>query len=503
MTTAYVNDEIILQDCLQGNREKFAELIERYQSLVCSITYNATGNVAHSEELAQETFVIAWRKLSGLNDLAKFRSWLCGIARNLCKEWRRKQPKTIHLGHPSIAEDSILTDTVVSPVERAMNKEEETMLWRAIEMIPDKYRMPLILFYREQKSIVKVAELLELNDDVVKQRLSRGRKMVKMQLAAFVESALSKSAPKDAFAVAVLAALPAIIPQTAAAGLAMSSTKGSLAAKVAAVAASSGALLGVFLGLLGGFIGVWNGYRNCKSGPERHFVIKMAIRGTLYMILFFAFTSSVIWLMKPWINSMTVKYSQAFLLPFIAGVAAIYSVGLVLLIKRWNTRLKEIQIEQKTYVDPREQYWQSFEKPISRGAVAGTFGGTIFGCVAWIYNASIIVGNWWIPLYVTLVALLLFGISVRSTDNNKKIHIVLAIAVCTVYLLNMIVVNVHWHLWKTAIFTGYSQLFVNLFAAGMLVCALAMIGQDARQKRKWRAELENEKNPSDTDTLKN
>ena len=504
MTTACVNDEILLQDCLQGNRDKFAELIERYQSLVCAITYNATGNVSHSEELAQETFVIAWRKLQDLHDLQKFRSWLCGIARNVTKEWRRKQPKTINLDHPSIVDGSSLTDTVITPMERAMNKEEEVMLWRAIETIPDKYRMPLILFYREQQSIEKVADLLELNEDVVKQRLSRGRKMVKEQLSSFVESALGKSYTERSLCVCSSCRVPRCSASgAAAAGLAISSAKGSLGAKVAATVACSGALLGVFLGLLGGIFGIWNGYRNCKSDPERRYVYNMGMRGACYGILFFIVTFAVMWVLKPWVAVMVSKYSQVFLLPLITCVAVIYSLGLVLFIKRWNTRLKEIQIEQGTYIDQRQLYRQSLERPVRRNVVMGSFGGMIFGCVAWIYNSSIIVGNWFIPLYVTAVALILFGAAIRVMKNRILMHPVMIVAACVLYCLNLVVINAHWTLWKTAIFVGFSQLFVNLFATLMLICVLAMIIQDSRQKRRWLAELENEKNPSNLNTLKN
>src|SRR4051794_40072961 len=66
-----------------GDRNAFSEIVVRYQSLVCSLTYSATGNVARSEDLAQETLVTAWKQLGTLREPARLRSWLCGIARNL------------------------------------------------------------------------------------------------------------------------------------------------------------------------------------------------------------------------------------------------------------------------------------------------------------------------------------------------------------------------------------------------------------------------------------
>src|SRR5665213_2051204 len=67
----------------EGNREAFGELVARYQSPVCALAYRAGGRMSRSEDLAQETFIIAWRKLSELKEPAKFKSWLYGIARNL------------------------------------------------------------------------------------------------------------------------------------------------------------------------------------------------------------------------------------------------------------------------------------------------------------------------------------------------------------------------------------------------------------------------------------
>lgn len=76
-----INEIKLLKNCLKGHTEGFDLLVGRYQSLVCAITYSATGDVEKSEELAQETFLLAWKNLGQLKDLAKFKAWLCTIAR--------------------------------------------------------------------------------------------------------------------------------------------------------------------------------------------------------------------------------------------------------------------------------------------------------------------------------------------------------------------------------------------------------------------------------------
>ena len=73
---------------------------------------------------------------------------------------------------------------------QAISQEEEAILWRSLERIPETYREPLILFYREHESVERVAQVLELSEEAVRQRLSRGRKMLHEEVAAFVEGAL-------------------------------------------------------------------------------------------------------------------------------------------------------------------------------------------------------------------------------------------------------------------------------------------------------------------------
>ena len=72
--------------------------------------------------------------------------------------------------------------TNVTPQKRASRAEQNELLWNSLNQIPLEYREPLVLFYREDLSVAAVAQQLELSSDVVKQRLSRGRKMLKQEI---------------------------------------------------------------------------------------------------------------------------------------------------------------------------------------------------------------------------------------------------------------------------------------------------------------------------------
>src|ERR1700722_9755737 len=204
------NDVELVGESLSGNRDAFGQIVARYQSLICSLAYSATGSLSQSEDVAQETFLAAWKQLRDLREPEKLRAWLCGIARNLINNSLRKQGREPSHRAESLDEIAEGHSSEPLPVDHTISKEEAEILWRSLEQIPEIYREPLILFYREHQSIETVAVNLELTEDAVKQRLSRGRKLLQEQFLAFVEGALARTNPGKVFTLAVLAALPAM-----------------------------------------------------------------------------------------------------------------------------------------------------------------------------------------------------------------------------------------------------------------------------------------------------
>ena len=156
----------------------------------------------------KETFWTAWQQRASLDQPDRLKAWLCGIARNLAKNARRKASRPAEsAGSPEILAE--LSTEMPGPAEEAVSREEETLLWQVIERIPAAYREPLILFYREDQSVAEVAGALALSEDAVKQRLSRGRAMLRERVAILVEGGLRRSRPGRRFTVSVMAGLAA------------------------------------------------------------------------------------------------------------------------------------------------------------------------------------------------------------------------------------------------------------------------------------------------------
>ena len=278
-----------------GGREAFGRIVARYQTLVCSLGYSATGDLGRSEDIAQETFLTAWKELAKLREPEKLRSWLCGISRNLaCDALRREGREPSHAAEALDAAEERPAPGP-QPLEGAISREEQEILWRAMERIPEIYREPLILFYREHQSVEAVAQKLELNEDAVKQRLSRGRKLLQAQVLAFVEGALERTNPGKVFTLAVLAALSSLtISAKAAKTAAMGATaaKGGAAAKAAMAGGAFGAIAAPLIIFFGNYAGYRMSLASAHSDEERA-RIKTAYRGLLafvlgYNALFFA-----------------------------------------------------------------------------------------------------------------------------------------------------------------------------------------------------------------------
>jgi len=293
---AAANDAELVADSLSGNRDAFGQIVSRYQSLVCSLAYSATGSLSQSEDIAQDTFIAAWKTLRNLREPEKLRAWLCGIARNLINNSLRRHGREPSHRAESLDEIAESPSGEPLPADRTISNEEADILWRSLERIPEIYREPLVLFYREHQSIETVAANLDLTEDNVKQRLSRGRKLLQEQVIAFVEGALTRTTPDRTFTMSVLAALPSVTVSTKAAALGAAAAKGSATAKAAGTMGIIGAIVSPLMVLFGNYVGYRIGMEEARSDEERQ-MIKQSHKKVLWWAVGMAaaFLAWVLW----------------------------------------------------------------------------------------------------------------------------------------------------------------------------------------------------------------
>lgn len=225
-------DAELVEASRRGDAAAFGEIVARYQRAVAATAYAGTRDRALGEDVTQDAFVTAWRRLGALDEPNKLPAWLCGIARNLARKAAAKR------------RDVALADDVVggtTPFDALGDREVDAIVAAALARVPEAYREPLVLFYCEQQSVRAVADAMGISVAAAEQRLSRGRKQLRSEVEPLVERA---AAPRKELAAMVAAIVLGIGASQVEA--ATTTTKGSsmlklgIAAMVAAAVAGGG-----------------------------------------------------------------------------------------------------------------------------------------------------------------------------------------------------------------------------------------------------------------------
>jgi RNA polymerase sigma factor (sigma-70 family) len=486
MGSLVVDDDSLLQDSLAGDRTAFARIVQRYQNLVCAVAYSSLGDLGRSEDVAQETFVTAWTRLAEVREPDRLRGWLCGIARNQSLNARRRLATDVSVGAGSLSVHEPVAKTASEPVDLAIAREEETVLWSVLQSLPETYREPLVLYYRTEHSVAEVAAELELSEDAVKQRLARGRKLLSEEVAAFVDATLRRSRPGKAFAIAVLAALPATAPQMATAAIVAAAGKGA-AAKGAAVSASAVAmLLGPIVGLLGAVAGVTASIRAARSPRERRFIIRM----TYVMV---ALVASLFAAQAICFTYYPATYGTA---SFQVALWSIYIATLTGLVFYGNRRCRDIQTEDGTLPtrdakldgqpwDP-ERVW-SFRW--------GLFGAMI-GSVAWIVPMGFQADDPWAATMGLIAVVVGWELICRwfaRDPREARQHLALLAGTALVGVAAITVTSLRWTAWQSDMDHPANQ--ASLWAVNSIVAVVVggMVAYFAVMYRRARRRLGKEK----------
>ena len=357
MTAIEQTDADLVSGALAGDRDAFSRIVSRYQVLICSLAYSRIGNLGMSEDVAQETFITAWKHLRLLREPDKLRAWLCGIVRNRIHKSLRQEGREPVNNAESLETVAESPSTTALPSQEAIGREEEAILWRSLAKIPEIYREPLILYYREHQSIEHVAAELELTEDAAKQRLSRGRKLLQEEVHTFVESTLRRTAPGQAFSGAVLAALPLPATLGAAAGF-----KGAAAAKSGLIGAVFAPFIGIFAGIATQWMMIHGVDSRDRTKRRFELIVSWAIAIAFAFGGPFILKSSAIrfaWPDRVYFAAMTVFYW---------GFSTVVTTWIILVYRHIQSNIRIVEAAGKTS--------QIFSKPMEPGSRLATIAGT-------------------------------------------------------------------------------------------------------------------------------
>lgn len=178
-TQSIFNKDVdLIREILKGNGERYNDILERYQTGLYRTAFYYTQNVEDARDITQEVFIKAYNNLAGFKQDSSFSTWLYRIAVNHCLDWcRRKKP----LPTEAACFDN-LSDEEGSPEDLFLRQEITSEVQAAVSSLPDIYSTVLILYYFEDFSPQRIADIIDAPKRTVETRLFRGRKMLKDKL---------------------------------------------------------------------------------------------------------------------------------------------------------------------------------------------------------------------------------------------------------------------------------------------------------------------------------
>lgn len=165
-----------------GDSEAFAALVQRYQRMIDAVLYRMTGSQADAEDLAQETFIRAYRQLERFRGEAGFSSWLYRIAVNACLNWQKAQGRRARL-HFEWADEQRREHDGRTFGEAGATDRLSEQVQKALMSLPAKQRAAVVLTACEDLSHAEAARLLGCSETTVSWRLFVARRKLKRLLA--------------------------------------------------------------------------------------------------------------------------------------------------------------------------------------------------------------------------------------------------------------------------------------------------------------------------------
>lgn len=175
-----VDDHALVAALRSGDREAFAELIQRDTRAVYQAAYRILGRPADAEDATQEAFVAAYRSIGSFRGEGSLRGWLLRIATRIAFRRLAQRRETADLGTVG---GSLMADASTEPARAVVAAERQRAVRDAIADLPDPYREVVALRFLADLSLAEVAETTGRNLNTVKTHLRRGLERLRPALA--------------------------------------------------------------------------------------------------------------------------------------------------------------------------------------------------------------------------------------------------------------------------------------------------------------------------------
>jgi RNA polymerase sigma-70 factor, ECF subfamily len=185
------SEDFSLEALQAGDRSEFARVVDAYYTIIYRLALKILGNSQDAEDVLQETFIKAYRHISGFNGHSKLSTWLYRIATNEALMLiRRQKPDFVSIDEPmenlDVDQEPLqIEDWCCLPEKELLSSEARIHLDKAIDRLPASLRVVFVLRDIQGLSTLETADVLDLSETAVKTRLSRARLRLRGDLTSY------------------------------------------------------------------------------------------------------------------------------------------------------------------------------------------------------------------------------------------------------------------------------------------------------------------------------
>jgi RNA polymerase sigma-70 factor (ECF subfamily) len=187
-------DRELVEAAAAGSREAFDELVRRHQAAILTLARALTGGRGDADDLAQDTFVRAWRSLRAFRGESTFRTWLHRVAINVVRtsQTRQGRLRRFFAAPREPGEPPLDPPSPSEPIDTALARRQ--VIDRALASLPEELRLPVALRDLQGLDYKEIARVLDVPIGTVESRIFRGRQRLRPLLAPLMGGARDEAA---------------------------------------------------------------------------------------------------------------------------------------------------------------------------------------------------------------------------------------------------------------------------------------------------------------------
>lgn len=183
-----LDDRDLVKRAREGDTDAFGQLVKRYEERILRLVRGMVPE-ADMQDVAQEAFLKAFRKLDSFDGRSSFYTWIYRISANTAMDWRKKERRRRHAPLPEGSEgEDLLPGRGPGPATQVTRRELGDLIESAIAALPPKYHEIVVLRETQGLSYEEIAQTLGISKGTVESRLFRARERLREKLKRWTQT---------------------------------------------------------------------------------------------------------------------------------------------------------------------------------------------------------------------------------------------------------------------------------------------------------------------------